>query len=98
MTPVPFYYYRYFSKKEKKYRAKLIAEYHLKKEKQMFMSDYLMKNGLTYRQLYEEKHLFRTMMMYYSIKILSEKCREITKTFNDFTTAIRNFKLKSNEK
>lgn len=42
------------SKSEKKYRTKIIQEWHLKKKEQMFLDEYKAKNKVLYKEIYSD--------------------------------------------
>ena len=43
------------SKREYKYRCKIIAENHLKKECQKYLDDYITEKGITYKDAYSDE-------------------------------------------
>lgn len=54
------------SKREYKYRCKIIAENHLKKECQMYLSNYVITEGLTYKEIYVDESLLHRMLTNYN--------------------------------
>lgn len=54
------------SKREYKYRCKIIAENHLKKECQMYLGNYVITEGLTYKKIYLDEALLHRMLTNYS--------------------------------
>ena len=54
------------SKREYKYRCKIIAENHLKKECQMYLGNYVITEGLTYKEIYLDEALLHRMLTNYS--------------------------------
>ena len=54
------------SKREYKYRCKIIAENHLKKECQMYLSNYVITEDLTYKEIYLDESLMHRILTSYS--------------------------------
>ena len=50
------------SKREYKYRCKIIAENHLKKECQIYLGNYMVTEGLTYKEIYFDEALLHRML------------------------------------
>ena len=75
------------SKREYKYRCKIIAENHLKKDCQMYLDNHMGIAVLgnlkifTYKNIYLNKHLLNTILAGYSFKKLCE-------SFNNFGLSV----------
>lgn len=61
----------YLSNKECKYRSKIIAENHLKKDGQRYLDQYIKKKSLTYKTLYLNYGFLHSMLVQYSLSKLS---------------------------
>lgn len=53
------------SKREYKYRCKIIAENHLKKECQTYLGSYVVTEALTYKEIYLDETLLHRMLTSY---------------------------------
>lgn len=65
------------SNKERKYRSKIIAENHLKKDGQKYLDQYAKSELLTYKKIYLNHSLLRSMSYGYNISKLSNAMKSI---------------------
>jgi len=83
------------SKREYKYRCKIIAENHLKKECQIYLGNYVVTEGLTYKEIYFDEALLHRMLTSYSFwrvgKAMSKTgvaMKQAADAFNNFACVI----------
>lgn len=62
---------KYLSKKEQKYRSKIIAENHLNKDGQQYLDQYVKRKLLTYKTLYLNYGFLHSMLTQYNLSKLS---------------------------
>lgn len=72
----------YLSNKERKYRKKIIAENHLKKDAQRYIDFYVAKNNsysinLTYKRLYFEYGLLHSILVKYQLSKLNNAFKNL---------------------
>lgn len=84
------------SKREYKYRCKIIAENHLKKECQIYLCNYVIAEGLTYKEIYLDEALLHRMLTCYSFwrvgKVISKTgvaMKQAFGAFKNFAQAIK---------
>ena len=65
------------SNKESKYRNKIIAENHLKKECQIYLDNYVKTQSLTYKHLYLNYGLLYGILVKYSFSKLSGAMKNV---------------------
>ena len=65
------------SNKERKYRCKIIAENHLKKDVQRHLDQYIKMKSLTYKKLYLNSNLLHSMLVQYSLIKLSHATKNL---------------------
>ena len=83
------------SKRECKYRNKIIAENHLKKDGQKYLDQYVNDKLLTYKKIYFDYGLLYTMLHKYSISKLNDvmkyvgtSCTQAANSFQKFAVAL----------
>lgn len=83
------------SKREYKYRCKIIAENHLKKECQIYLGNYMVTEGLTYKEIYFDEALLHRMLTSYSFwrvgKAMSKTgvaIKQAADAFNNFACVV----------
>ena len=91
------------SNKEQKYRSKIISENHLKKDIQKYLDFYVSENkahsiNLTYKRLYFEHGLLRSVLVKYGFSKLSNalkdvgiSCTQATSAFKNLTASLSKF-------
>lgn len=91
------------SNKERIYRYKIIAENHFKKDEQRYLDFYVAENkahsiNLTYKQLYFEYGLLRSMLVKYgfsklgnALKNVGISCTQATSAFKNLTASLSKF-------
>lgn len=84
------------SKREYKYRCKIIAENHLKKECQIYLSNYVDSKWLTYKDVYLNKAVFLRIKAAYNFQSASKSmwkagisAKEASEAFQNFAQAIK---------
>ena len=85
------------SKKEYKYRCKIIAENHLKKDGQRYLDQYIQRKLLTYKIIYTNHEALRALLFGYRLNKVSKVAADIGKsiiktanTFQNFTATLTN--------
>lgn len=58
----------YLSNKESRYRSKIIAENHLKKDGQQYLDQYVKRKLLTYKTLYLNYGFLHSMLTQYNLR------------------------------
>lgn len=83
------------SKREYKYRCKIIAENHLKKECQIYLGNYMVTECLTYKEIYFDEALLHRMLTSYSFwrvgKAMSKTgvaIKQAADAFNNFACVV----------
>ena len=83
------------SKREYKYRCKIIVENHLKKECQIYLGNYVVTEGLTYKEIYFDEALLHRMLTSYSFwrvgKAMSKTgvaIKQAADAFNNFACVV----------
>lgn len=66
----------YLSNKECKYRSKIIAENHLKKDGQQYLDQYVKRKSLTYKTLYLNYGFLHSMLAAYGLSKLSNAMKD----------------------
>lgn len=84
------------SKKEYKYRCKIIAENHLKKELQKYLDSYVDSKWLTYKDVYLNKVVLLRIKSAYNFQSASKamwkagvSAKEASKAFQNFVQTIK---------
>lgn len=85
-----------FSNKEQKYRSKIIAENHLKKDGQTYLDQYVKTELLTYKKLYLNYGLLHSMLTKYNLSKLSNaiksvgtSCSQAANAFQKLTKSLK---------
>ena len=76
------------SSKERKYRNKIIAENHLKKEAQRYLDQYIKSKSLTYKSLYLNYGFLHSMLTQYSLNKLGNAMKNIGSSLQKATKAM----------
>ncbi len=83
------------SKREYKYRCKIIAENHLKKECQIYLGNYVVTEVLTYKEIYLDEALLHRMLTSYGFwrvgKVMSKTgvaMKQAADVFNNFACVV----------
>ena len=79
------------SKREYKYRCKIIAENHLKKECQIYLGNYVINEGLTYKEIYLDEALLHRMMTSYSFWQVGKAVYKAGVSAKQATDSFQNF-------
>ena len=79
------------SKREYKYRCKIITENHLKKEGQAYLGNYILTKGFTYKTLYLDSILLSQMLTNYSFWRMSRVMSSVGVSAKQATNAINRF-------
>ena len=69
--------HRTLSNKERTYKNKIIAEYHIKKDGQNFIDNYLQNKSLTYKEVYSNNSLLHSILMQYNFSKLSQAMKSV---------------------
>lgn len=77
------------SNKEREYRYKIIAENHLKKDGQRYLDQYVKTESLTYKKLYLNYGLLRSMLTQYSLSKLGNAMKGIGSSCEKAANAIQ---------
>ncbi len=85
-----------FSKREYKYRCKIIAENHLKKELQKYLDSYVDSKWLTYKDVYLNKVVLLRIKAAYNFQSASKamwksgiSAKQASDAFQNFAQAIK---------
>lgn len=80
------------SKKEYKYRSKIIAENHLKKDMQKYLDKYIKSKSLTYKYVYVNSINIRAQYRFHKIgntmKNISSSFEKVANSFKTFNASI----------
>lgn len=83
------------SKREYRYRCRIIAENHLKKEWQAYLDNYTIVEGLTYKEIYLNEALLHRILTCYSFwrvdKMISKTgvaMKQAADAFNNFACVV----------
>lgn len=79
------------SKREYKYRCKIIAENHLKKECQIYLGNYMVTEGFTYKEIYFDEALLNRMLTSYSFWRVGEAIIKTGVAMKQAPAAFNNF-------
>ena len=79
------------SKREYKYRCKIIAENHLKKELQKYLDSYVDSKWLTYKDIYLNKVVLLRIKAAYNFQSASKAMWEIGISAKQASDAFQNF-------
>ena len=84
------------SKREYKYRCKIIAENHLKKELQKYLDSYVDSKWLTYKDVYLSKVILLRIKAAYNFQLASKaiwkagtSAKEVSDAFQNFAQVIK---------
>lgn len=84
--------------KERKYRSKIIAENHLKKDAQRYLDQYAKSESLTYKKIYLNYSLMHSMLARYgfsklgnALKNVGISCVQATSAFQKLRTSLASF-------
>lgn len=77
------------SRKEQKYRSKIIAENHLKKDGQRYLDQYVTSKLLTYKALYLDYGLRRSMLAQYSLSKFSDVMKHLGTSCTQATSSLQ---------
>lgn len=84
------------SNNECKYRSKIIAENHLKKDGQRYLDQYVKRKSLTYKTLYLNYGLLHSMLTQYKlsklgnvIKGFGESCAKVVNSLQVLAASLR---------
>lgn len=84
------------SKREYKYRCKIIAENHLKKEYQMYLGNYVITEGFAYKEIYLDEALLHRMLTNYSFWQVGKAISKIGVAMKQASDAFNNFACVAN--
>lgn len=84
------------SKREYKYRCKIIAENHLKKECQMYLGNYVITEGLAYKEIYLDEALLHRMLTCYSFWRVGKAISKTGVAMKQASDAFNNFACVAN--
>lgn len=79
------------SKREYKYRCKIIAENHLKKEYQAYLDEQIQVKGITYKVLYFDPMRLQSILSVVAFKKCSDAIRRMSISTKQATDAFQNF-------
>ena len=79
------------SKREYKYRCKIIAENHLKKEYQAYLDEQIQVKGITYKVLYFDPMRLQSILSVVAFKKCSDAIRRMSISTKQATDAFNNF-------
>lgn len=65
------------SNKEQKYRSKIIAKNHLKKDAQRYLDQYAKSESLTYKKIYLNYGLLHSMLVRYGLNKMGSAMKSI---------------------
>ena len=78
-------------KREYKYRCKIIAENHLKKEYQAYLDEQIQVKGITYKVLYFDPMRLQSILSVVAFKKCSDAIRRMSISTKQATDAFNNF-------
>lgn len=84
------------SKREYKYRCKIIAENHLKKECQMYLGNYVITKGIAYKEIYLDEALLHRMLTCYSFWRVGKAISKTGVAMKQASGAFNNFACVAN--
>lgn len=79
------------SKREYKYRCKIIAENHLKKECQAYLDSYIAEKGVTYKDVYLNKAVLLRIKAVYNFQSASKAMWKAGISAKQASDAFQNF-------
>lgn len=79
------------SKKEYKYRYKIIYENHFKKDKQTFLDKYVQRRLLTYQTLYLNYYFLDNMLTQYHLSKINDTAEYCVKAVKSASKAMQMF-------
>lgn len=79
------------SKREYKYRCKIIAENHLKKEYQAYLDEQIQVKDITYKVLYFDPMRLQSILSVVAFKKCSDAIRRMSISTKQTTDAFNNF-------
>lgn len=79
------------SKKEYKYRYKIIYENHFKKDKQIFLDKYVKRRLLTYKTFYLNYDFLDNMLAQYNLSKFSRCCTKVASSAISAANSIQLF-------
>lgn len=86
----------YLSNKESKYRSKIIAENHLKKDGQQYLDQYVKRKLLTYKTLYLNYGFLHSMLTQYNLRrfgrvitSFGESCAKVANSMTVLASSLR---------
>lgn len=79
----------YLSNKESKYRSKIIAENHLKKDGQQYLDQYVKRKSLTYKRLYVNFGELHSMLNSYHLNKLSNAIKGLGTSYAQAASAVQ---------
>lgn len=79
----------YLSNKEQKYRSKIIAENHLKKDGQRYLDQYVKRKSLTYKVLYMNFGELHSMLVSYNFSKLGNVMKNLGTSYAKAASAFR---------
>lgn len=77
------------SKRESKYRSKIIAENHLKKDGQKYLDKYVKDELLTYKKIYLSHKSLQSMLTKYNLSNLCVAMRGVGTSFTRTANALQ---------
>ena len=80
---------KYISNKERKYRNKIIAENHLKKDAQKYLDNYVASKNHSYKELYLGYVLVNSMLVQYSFDKLGNAMKTLGTSAKQMSDAFR---------
>ena len=80
-----------FSKREYKYRCKIIAENHLKKECQTYLDSYIAEKGVTYKDIYLNELTHLSWLTAYRFNQLGKAVYQAGISTSQFIDTMQNF-------
>ena len=79
------------SKREYKYRCKIIAENHLKKDYQKYLDERVQAKGITYKTLYFDPMWLRSILSVVAFRKVSDAIRRMSVSTKQASDAFQNF-------
>lgn len=78
--------------KERKYRSKIIAENHLKKDAQRYLDKYAKSEMLTYKKIYLNYGLIHNMLVRYGLSKLGNALKDVGVSCTQAASALQKLK------
>ena len=79
------------SKREYKYRCKIIAENHLKKDYQAYLDEQIQVKGITYKVLYFDPMRLQSILVVVAFRKCSDAIRRMSVSTRQASEAFQNF-------